>query len=259
MSHGNGDTSFERQIGEIPWGVDGIRTKRYGLLSLLLLSEVAKIRDRKQDGVDSMTGRLASATRLISDFMPRLRARPSSPSPKTPSTTRQRSRPSDDDDDDNDGAARKSQTTGFAVRRTVYLNTPRERRTPKRAENRQRHVSLNRHLYKFTPAGRIPAILLQILVAGDPCPCPRKNNIAFREQTSGQGDGYQLCRTPRDVASNRTTVHPARKWRSEFFPRHSPRLKTRNYLLVDEKEREKERERARDRRFLAEWVVGAKK
>jgi len=32
--------------------------------------------------------------RLISDFMPRLRAHPNSPSPKTPSATRRRSRPS---------------------------------------------------------------------------------------------------------------------------------------------------------------------
>ncbi|KYN03231.1 Elongation of very long chain fatty acids protein 4 [Cyphomyrmex costatus] len=80
--------------------------------------------------------------------MPRLRTRPNSPSPKTPSTTRQRFRPSDDDDDDNDGAVRKSQTTRFVVRRTVYLawtesvvvNTgsvtcSRHRITPREAEN----------------------------------------------------------------------------------------------------------------------------
>lgn len=46
-----------------------------------------------------------------------------------------------------------------------------------------------------------------------------------------------LSRKPNDA-------HPARKWRAEFFPRHSPRLKTRNYSPVNEKERERARGRA---------------
>lgn len=36
MSHGNGDTSFERQIGEIPWGVDGISYPRVSGCALAL-------------------------------------------------------------------------------------------------------------------------------------------------------------------------------------------------------------------------------
>ncbi|KYN23399.1 hypothetical protein ALC57_04273 [Trachymyrmex cornetzi] len=135
--------------------------------------------------------------------MPRLRARPNSPSPKTPSTTRQRFRPSDDDDDDddndddNDGAVRKSQTTRFAMRRTVYLvwrksvvaNTDSvtcsSQNYTKRAENTNSgeqtasRVTENRHLYKFTLAGRTgdPA---EILVASNHCPCPRGKRLNIR-------------------------------------------------------------------------------
>lgn len=60
-----------------------------------------------------------------------------------------------------------------------------------------------------------------------------------------------LSQKPNDCSAD------AEVGRTELFPRHSPRLKTRNYLLVDG---EKERERKdKGLRFLAQWVVGAKK
>ncbi|EGI64104.1 hypothetical protein G5I_07453 [Acromyrmex echinatior] len=204
--------------------------------------------------------------------MPRLRARPNSPSPKTPSTTRQRFRPSDDNDDDdndddNDGAVRKSQTTRFAVRRTVYLawrklvvantdsvacssqNYTKSAENTNSGEQTASRVIENRHLYKFTLVGRTgdPA---EILVASDHCPCPRgkiQHPIVF--QVFGQVDEY----IPLSSFPNRTTVLPMRKWRTKFFPHHSPRLKTRNYLLVDG---EKEREGKGKRPFsLSGWWV----
>lgn len=59
----------------------------------------------------------------------------------------------------------------------------------------------------------------------------------------------------RHLSQKPNAVHQARKWRAEFFPRHSPRLKTRNYLLVDEKEREGKSEGPRAFSLSGWWAL----